>query len=371
MTGPLDGLRVVEMAGIGPGPHAAMMLADLGADVVRVDREGVSNVSGLNHTLRSRRIVCANLKNEAQRDRVRELIIAADVLVEGFRPGVMERLGLGPSTFVDSNPGLVYARMTGWGQDGPWATTAGHDINYISVTGVLEAIGPAEHPVPPLNLVGDYGGGSMLVVTGVMAALVERARSGLGQVVDAAMVNGVSVLLQPVLEMRTFEQWSDDRAANVLDGAAPYYRTYVCADGRHVAVGCIEPQFYLIMITALGLRLDELPDRDNRRDWPRLAQLLSEVFASRTRDDWASLFDGTDACVTPVLSFDEAADHHHMSARAALIRGTDGVTARGPATRFSRSVTQRNPTGLHVEIEDVRSSWTIPSSASEVISVDH
>ncbi|MEU1275534.1 CaiB/BaiF CoA-transferase family protein [Streptomyces sp. NPDC005799] len=337
MTGPLTGLRVVELAGIGPGPHAAMVLADLGADVVRVERPGTAERDAL---LRGRRSVHADLKTEHGLDLVRRLVGKADVLVEGYRPGVAERLGIGPDDCLALNPRLVYGRMTGWGQDGPLASRAGHDLNYIALTGALHAIGrPGERPVPPLNLVGDFGGGSMLLLTGILAALWERERSGQGQVVDAAMVDGVSLLLQMVWAMRAQENWSDTRGTNILDGGAPYYDTYECSDGRYVAVGAIEPQFYAQLLSGLGLDPAELPDQTDRVGWPTLRSRIAESFHTGPRDHWVKVFADTDACVTPVLTFEEARRHPHLTARGTLTE-LDGVPQPAPAPRFSRTVPQ-------------------------------
>jgi alpha-methylacyl-CoA racemase len=338
MTGPLAGLRVVELAGLGPVPHAAMVLADLGADVVRVERPAAGpDGRARDQMLRSRTRVEADLKDPADRERVLALAGCADVLLEGFRPEVAERLGLGPGDCFERNPRLVYGRMTGWGQDGPLAPRAGHDINYLSLTGALHAVGRAgERPVPPLNLVGDFGGGSMLLLTGVLAALWERGRSGRGQVVDAAMVDGVGVLLQMAWSLRGLGMWSDQRGRNLLDGGAPFYDTYECADGRYVAVGAIEERFYQQLLDGLGLAQDALPDRDDPAGWPELRDRLSAVFASRTRDEWAKAFEGTDACVTPVLRFDEVAGHPHTAARGGIVE-LDGVQQAAPAPRFSRT----------------------------------
>ncbi|TDC55284.1 CoA transferase, partial [Actinomadura sp. KC345] len=336
--GPLSGLKVVELAGIGPGPHAAMILADLGADVVRVDRPSGGLQVGAEDrdpTLRGRRRVAADLKDPDDREDVLRLVEWADVLIEGYRPGVTERLGVGPEHCHARNPRLVYARMTGWGQDGPLAQRAGHDINYISLTGVLHAIGRAgERPVPPLNLVGDFGGGSMLLVVGVLAGVWEAQRSGRGQVVDAAMTDGAALLSQMVWNLLAQDAWADEREVNLLDGAAPFYDTYTCADGRHVAVGAIEPQFYAALLEGLGLADTELPAQDDRERWPELKAVLASVFATRTRDDWAKTFADTDACVTPVLSFSEVPGHPHIAARATTVT-RDGLTQAAPAPRFS------------------------------------
>jgi len=339
MPGPLTGLRVIELGGIGPVPHAAMILGDLGADVVRVERPAGAFDPAFGQTdymLRSRRSAAADLKTDAGRDLVLRLVAKADVLLEGYRPGVAERLGVGPRECHAVNPALVYARMTGWGQDGPMVTQAGHDINYISLTGVLHAIGAGDRPVVPLNLIADFGGGSMFLVAGVLAALWERHRSGVGQVVDAAMVDGVSALAQMVWAFRGTGGWTDDRAANLLDGGAPFYDTYTCADGRWIAVGALEPQFYAQFLAGLGIAGEDLPEQMDRSGWPRLRARFTEVIVSRTRDEWAEIFAGTDACVTPVLTFGEAPFAPHLSARGTLIT-LGGVPQAAPAPRFSRT----------------------------------
>jgi alpha-methylacyl-CoA racemase len=341
-AGPLSGLRVVEVAGIGPGPHACMLLADLGADVVRVERvttaalvPGRSDVPDA--TLRGRRVVRVDLKDPDVREQVLRLIEHADVLVEGFRPGVAERMGLGPDVCAARNPRLVYARMTGWGQDGPLAQSAGHDLNYISLTGVLDNVGrPGERPVPPLNMVGDYGGGSMFLVLGILAALWERHRSGVGQVVDAAMVDGASVLAQIMWSMRGSGLWSTGRGGNLVDGSHPFYDTYTCADGRYVAVGAIEPQFFAELVRILDLDPGELPGQWDRERWGELRAAFESAFKQRSRDEWAQLFFGTDACVTPVLTADEALQHPHLVARGTYTT-IDGVDQPAPAPRFSRT----------------------------------
>jgi len=363
MSGPLDELRVVELAGLGPAPHAAMILADLGADVVRVDRPvaGFTLAGGKpDYLLRSRRSVTADLKADSGRDLVLRLAAKADVLLEGFRPGVAERLGVGPGHCHAVNPRLVYGRMTGWGQNGPMAARAGHDLNYISLTGALHAIGPADGPpAVPLNLLGDFGGGSMFLVTGVLAALWERQRSGRGQVVDAAMVDGVSVLAQMMWAFRGTGTWSDERGVNLLDGGAPFYGTYACADGRWIAVGALEPQFYARFLAGLGLDGADLPDRRDRSGWPRLRARFAEVIASRPRDEWTRIFAGTDACVTPVLAFGEVTGHPHMAARESVIP-VDGIEQAAPAPRFSRTPPGR-PTAPPVPGSDtgsVLADWT-------------
>ncbi|MBW0105431.1 CaiB/BaiF CoA-transferase family protein [Pseudonocardia sp. KRD291] len=343
-NGPLAGLRVLELAGIGPGPHAAMILGDLGADVVRVDRPSGGLQLGSDDvpdpTLRGRRSVVADLKDPAGKETVLRLAEHADVLLEGYRPGVTERLGVGPADCHARNPKLVYGRMTGWGQDGPMATRAGHDINYISLTGALHAIGRAgERPVPPLNLVGDFGGGSMLLVIGVVSALWEAQRSGQGQVVDAAMVDGSSILVQMVWGLLGHGRWNDERGTNLLDGHAPFYDTYTCSDGRHVAVGSIEPQFYALLLEGLGIDPADLPAQFDPSGWAETSKRFADVFATRTRDEWAEQFAGTDACVTPVLAFGEVAAHPHLAARSTIVT-SDGVPQAAPAPRFSRTGTE-------------------------------
>jgi alpha-methylacyl-CoA racemase len=358
--GPLTGTRVVELAGMGPAPHAAMLLADLGADVVRVQRPrpgGVAEDAG-DRPPRGRRIVEADLKDPDGRDAVLGLAARADVLIEGFRPGVTERLGLGPSDCAAVNPALVYARMTGWGQDGPLASTAGHDINYISITGVLHAIGREGHPPAiPLNLVGDFGGGSAYLVMGVLAALVERQRSGRGQVIDAAIVDGVGSLAQAIWTMRGSGRWNDRRGTNRLDSGAPFYDVYATSDGGYMAVGALEPRFYTELVTRLGLDPATLPPQQDRAGWPALRQVFARTFASRTRAEWTAVFEGTDACATPVLSFAEAAAHPHLAAREALIE-LDGVTQPAAAPRFSRTPARTPGTPPPADIGDVLSEWT-------------
>lgn len=362
MAGPLHGLRVVELAGIGPGPHAAMILGDLGADVVRVERPGKGPgipTKGSDYLLRNRRSVAANLKSEEDRDLVLRLVAKADVLIEGFRPGVTERLGLGPEDCAKVNDRLVYARMTGWGQTGPRSQQAGHDINYISLNGVLHAVGRVnERPVPPLNLVGDFGGGSMFLLVGILAALWERERSGKGQVVDAAMVDGSSVLATMMWAFRHMGMWSDVRGVNVLDTGAPYYDTYECADGRHVAVGSIEPQFYAELIEKLGLDAADLPGQNDMARWPELRAILTAKFAEHDRDHWAQVFATSDACVTPVLSFAEVEQEAHNTQRDTFY-SENGSLFPAPAPRFSRTVPDkpREPGVPGADTEAVLSDW--------------
>lgn len=356
--GPLTGVRVIELAGLGPGPHAAVLLADLGADVVRVQRPGLIQPAAghRDQILRGRRVVEADLKDPEQVDKVLDLLGRADVLIDGFRPGVTERMGLGPDTALDRNPRLVYSRMTGWGQQGPLAHTAGHDINYISLTGVLHAIGrEGERPIPPLNLVGDFGGGSMFLVFGILAALIERQASGRGQVVDAAMVDGVLGLSHMMWAFRGRGAWSDERGVNKLDTGAPFYEVYETADGKYMAVGAIEPQFYALLLQGLGLDPAEMPRQQDATAWPRLKKIFADTFRTKTRDEWVAVFDGTDACVSPVLTFGEAPDNPHLAARGSLIE-VDGVVQHAPAPRFSRT-----PAGIPAppvgEAADIDGVW--------------
>lgn len=337
MAGPLQGLRVVELAGIGPGPHAAMILGDLGADVVRVDRPTATNGAIKDAMLRNRRSVTADLKSDAGRQFVLDLVAKADVLIEGFRPGVTERLGLGPDDCAKVNEKLVYARMTGWGQDGPRALQAGHDINYISLNGVLHAIGrKGERPVPPLNLAGDFGGGSMFLLLGILSALWERQTSGKGQVVDAAMIDGSSVLIQMMWAFRAQGLWTDERGTNMLDTGAPYYDTYETADGKYFAIGAIEPQFYAELLAKLGLDAANLPAQNDMSRWEELRTAFTEVFKTKSRDEWAAVFAGSDACATPVLAFGEVLDEPHITARSTFYETQNGLQPM-PAPRFSRS----------------------------------
>lgn len=344
--GPLHGLKVLEIASIGPGPMCGMLLADLGADVVRVDRLeasglGVPMAPRFDVNARSRRSVALDLKAPEGIEAVLRLATQADVLIEGFRPGVAERLGLGPQDCHARNPALVYGRMTGYGQEGPLASRAGHDLNYIALTGVLEAIGPpGGKPVPPLNLVGDYGGGALYLAFGLLAALFERQRSGRGQVVDAAMVDGAASLASIFHGLRAGGLWGPDRGANLLDGGAPFYDTYVCADGRHLAVGALEPKFFAELARTLGLEPRFVQRQHDRRLWPEMRAAIAAALLQHPRDHWAAVFADSDACVAPVLSLAEAPTHPHAVARSAYVE-VDGVVQPGPAPRFSRSVPDR------------------------------
>ena len=338
--GPLHGVRVIELESLAPAPFGCMVLADLGADVLRVDRPGSAGhpvVRPTDPLVRGRRSIRLNLKDPAGLAVLLRLLDAADVLVEGYRPGVAERLGCGPEVCLDRNPRLVYARMTGWGQDGPLAAAAGHDIDYIAVAGSLDPIGRAgERPVPPLNLLGDFGGGGMLLAVGVLAALLERERSGHGQVVDAAMVDGSALLATFIHGLRAGGAWRDERGSNLLDGGAPFYDTYQTADGKFVAVGALEAKFYAELVSRLGLDVSDLPPQLDPAGWPALRERLTAAFAARTQAEWTEVFDGSDACVTPVLSMADAPGHPHNVARGTFIE-VGGVRQPAPAPRFSRT----------------------------------
>jgi alpha-methylacyl-CoA racemase len=341
--GPLHGLTVIELASIGPGPMCAMLLADLGADVIRVDRtepSGLGVPMARKHDIngRNRRSVALDLKVPAGRDAVLRLVERADVLIEGFRPGVVERLGLGPADCHARNPRLVFGRMTGFGQSGPLADAAGHDLNYIALTGALHAIGPAGgKPVPPLNLVGDYGGGSLYLAFGLMAALFERNRSGRGQVVDAAMVDGAGSLASIFYGMHASGNWSATRGANLLDGGAPFYDTYETADGRWISLGPLEPKFFAEFARLTGLDARFVKLQYDRREWPAMREAITTLMRSRTRDDWCAVLEGSDACFAPVLDFDEAPRHPHAVERKGFVTVGD-VVQPAPAPRFDRSV---------------------------------
>lgn len=339
MSGPLDGIRVVEVASIGPGPFAAMVLADLGASVTRVERLGGGGpIVPDDVMLRGRDAsIAVDLKDPGGLEVLLRLIERADVLIEGFRPGVMERLGAGPGACWKRNPRLIFGRITGWGQEGPRAFTAGHDIDYIAVAGALHPIGPADAPPPPpLNLVADFGGGGMLLVVGVLAALVERAASGRGQVVDAAMVDGSALLTAMFHGLAASGLWTEARGSNLLDGGAPFYRCYRTADGGFMAVGALEPHFYAALLDGLGLTDDELPGQYDRSGWPVLAARFEEIFVGKTRAEWSTRFDGTDACVAPVLTMAEAVGDPHAAARRGFV-DLSGFPQPAPAPRFSRT----------------------------------
>ena len=372
MAGPLEGLRVVEMAGIGPGPFAAMVLADLGAEIVRIDapgaeagriEAGIQAVDARFDVLhRGRPTLVVDLKRPGGSGAVLDLVARADVLIEGFRPGVMERLGLGPDACLARNPRLVYGRMTGWGQHGPLAQTAGHDIDYLALSGGLAAIGERDgKPVVPLNYVADFGGGGMLLVVGLLAALHEARRSGAGQVVDAAMSDGAALLSALMYGYRARDAWNTQRGTNLLDGGAPFYDTYRCADGRYVAIGAIEPRFYAVLRERCGLDDPLFDTQDDATLWPAQKARLAAVIATRTRDTWCALLDGCDACFAPVLDWDEAPDHPHHRARETFVT-IDGVTQPAPAPRFSRTpaATPKSAGECAATLEGLLARWATP-----------
>src|ERR1700746_2058592 len=334
-SGPLAGYRIVEFAGIGPGPFACMMLADMGAEVVTLDRVGamknMKSIAG-----RGRKMVELDLKDASAVGQVLDLRASADALIEGFRPGVMERLALAPDMVLARNPKLVYGRMTGWGQEGPLANAAGHDINYISISGALAAIGTREKPVPPLNLVGDFGGGALYLVVGVLAALLEASKSGKGQVVDTAMCDGAASLMSMFFDMSAIGRWTEGRDQNFLDGGAHFYGVYECSCGNFISIGSIEPQFYALLREHAGLSAECFDAQLDRKAWPDLKAKLTETFKSKSRADWCKIMEGTDICFAPILTMAEAPKHPHMAARGVFVE-RHGVTQPAPAPRFSRT----------------------------------
>lgn len=364
--GPLHGIRIVEFAALGPAPMGCMILADLGAEVVRIERKLPAGAkpgselfdSKIDILNRSRRVVSLDLKKPEGLAAAKQLAASADVLIEGFRPGVMERLGLGPDDCLAANPRLVYGRMTGWGQTGPLANAAGHDINYLSLSGALHAIGePGGKPVVPLNLVADCGGGAMLLVVGVLAAALEARTSGKGQVVDAAMTDGSALLMTMMYTLKAMGNWTQERGSNLLDGGAHFYDTYRCADGKYISIGPIEPQFYTLFLQKTGITDPDFKQQWERARWPELKTRLAAHLETRTRDEWCALLEGSDACVAPVLDMDEAPEHPHNQARGTFIE-VGGVIQPAPAPRFSRSIpAQPRPPVVGATGADVLSDW--------------
>ena len=338
--GPLEGVRVVELQGIGPGPFCGMMLADMGAEIIRVDRSSAvgQKANATDFLARGRKSIAVDLKNPEGVETVLRLIDGADALIEGFRPGVTERLGLGPDVCLERNPGLVYGRMTGWGQNGSMASAAGHDINYISLSGALHAIGEKDrNPTPPLNLVGDFGGGGMLLAFGIAAALFEKQKSGQGQVIDAAMTDGSALLMNAVFGIMNTGHWNPERGTNLLDGGAHFYGSYRTKDDKHISIGSIEPQFYQLLLEKTGLANDaDLPKQMSRQDWPILREKLELIFLEKTRNEWDAIMLGTDICYAPILTLEEAANHPHNKERGTFEQ-SDGVIQASPAPRFSRT----------------------------------
>jgi len=350
-TGPLRGVKIVEFAGMGPGPFAAMLLADMGADIIRIERPDAPDELVSPIADRGRRRVRADLKKPEDLRRIFALLDEADALIEGYRPGVMERAGLGPDEVLSRNSRLIYGRITGWGQTGPLAKVAGHDINYIAITGALSAIGPKAQPMPPLNLVGDFGGGALYLAMGILAALIEARANGIGQVVDCAMCDGAISLMTAIYEKTSLGEWTEDREANIFDGGAPFYRTFECADGRYISVGALEPKFYGLLCESIGVteRLSE-DERDNPKNWSKHHAQLAAIFKQKTRGEWTRQLEGTDTCFAPVLSLSEAPLHPHLQARQSFVT-RQGVVQPAPAPRFSRSassIREVDPTPLPI-----------------------
>ena len=332
--GPLTGLKIVEFAGIGPGPFCGMLLSDLGADVVRIDRKGQGGGRPADITARGRRSVGLDLKNPAAIETCLKLLESADAVFEGFRPGVMERLGLGPDVALKRNPKLVYGRMTGWGQTGPYANAAGHDMNYIAITGALHAIGTRDKPIPPLNLVGDFGGGALYLAFGLLAGVIQARETGKGQVIDCAMSDGAASLMAMFYGFKASGMWKEERRSNLLDGGAHFYDTYQCADGKWISIGSIEPQFYALLLEKTGINDPEFAGQMNRDNWDSLRAKLGHVIAQKTQGEWCEIMDATDVCFAPVLDLDEAPRHRHNVARQTFVE-VAGVTQPAPAPRFS------------------------------------
>ncbi|MFK0089637.1 CaiB/BaiF CoA transferase family protein [Pseudomonas sp. NPDC090755] len=374
MSGPLAGLKVVEMAGLGPAPFCAMMLADMGAEVIRIEKPvkaGAADNSRVQVLNRGRRSLAIDMRAEGATETVLELIAKADILIEGFRPGVMERMGLGPDLCLARNPRLVYGRMTGWGQFGPLAQAAGHDINYIAIAGALHAIGRAgEKPAVPLNYVGDFGGGGMLLGFGVLCALTEARTSGKGQVVDAAMTDGTALLSAMMYGFKAAGAWNNERGDNLLDGGAHFYDTYRCADGKFIAIGAIEPQFYSLLLKLCNITDPAFHTQRDKSAWAPLKERMTTLFLTQTRQQWCALLEGTDACFAPVLDWDEAAEHPHNIERETFIR-VDGVLQPAPAPRFSRSVppTPSAPRRSGADSEAILADWGIEAERIEALKV--
>jgi len=368
--GPLTGIRVLEIASIGPGPFCAMMLSDMGAEVIRIDRKDLAGTGDPRLVLnRGRKSLAMDLKNPQAIDAVLAMAKRSDMLIEGFRPGVMERLGLGPQDCFDSNEKLIYGRMTGWGQTGPLSQAAGHDINYISLAGALNAMGDADRaPTPPLNLVGDFGGGAMYLLCGMLAALIESGNSGKGQIVDAAMTDGTASLTAAFHGLKAMGRWTDKRSDNYLDGGAHYYGAYTCSDGKFISIGSIEPKFYALLLEKCNIEDAEFQAQNDREVWPSLKQKLVRIFQSKTRDQWCEILEGTDVCFAPVLSMDEAPSHPHNQSRQTFVK-IDEVTHPAPAPRFSRTQGEiQGPASLVGEhSEEVLLAWGFTSKEIEVL----
>ncbi|NQE64056.1 CaiB/BaiF CoA-transferase family protein [Caulobacter sp. RHG1] len=362
--GPLSGLKIVEFAGIGPGPFCGMLLSDLGADVIRIDRKGQGRSSPADITARGRRSVALDLKNPEAIETCLKLLESADGLIEGFRPGVMERLGLGPDVVLARNPKLVFGRMTGWGQTGPYAKAAGHDMNYIAITGALHAIGTEAKPVPPLNLVGDFGGGALYLAFGLLAGVIHARSTGQGQVIDCAMSDGAASLMAMFYGFKAGGMWNEGRRTNLLDGGAHFYDTYECSDGKWISIGSIEPQFYLLLLEKTGITDPQFQHQMSREEWPELREKLAVVIKTKTRDDWCAIMDATDVCFAPVLSMDEAPKHAHNAARETFVE-IGGVTQPAPAPRFSATpgAIQGAPPKIGAHNDEALADWGFSSEA--------
>lgn len=356
--GPLTGLKIVEFAGIGPGPFCGMLLSDLGADVVRIDRKGQGRGAPSDITSRGRRSVALDLKRPEAVEACLKLMDAADAIIEGFRPGVMERLGLGPEVALKRNPKLVFGRMTGWGQTGPYAQAAGHDMNYIAITGALHAIGTDDKPVPPLNLVGDFGGGALYLAFGLLAGVIQARETGKGQVIDCAMSDGAASLMAMFYGFKAAGMWKEQRRSNMLDGGAHFYDTYQCRDGKWVSIGSIEPQFYALLLEKTGIDDPEFQKQHDRSAWPALREKLADVIAQKTRDEWTEIMGGTDVCFAPVLDLDEAPKHPHNAARETFVT-LEGVVQPAPAPRFSATPgkIQGPPPAIGAHDREALSEW--------------
>ncbi|MED5530423.1 MAG: CaiB/BaiF CoA-transferase family protein [Pseudomonadota bacterium] len=363
--GPLTGIKVIEMAAIGPVPFCAMMLSDMGAEVIRIDRlSQKGSGSSANVLYRGRKSVAFDLKNSIALDSTLRLSDQADVILEGFRPGVMERLGLGPEVCLERNPKLIYGRMTGWGQSGPLSHAAGHDINYISIAGALGSMGYADRPpAPPLNLIGDFGGGAMYLLAGILAAIVERNSSGKGQVVDAAMTDGPASLLSPFYGLMAMGMWSTERYSNRLDGGAFYYGSYECSDGKYISLGSLEPQFYALLLEKCGITDETFKEQSDQEAWPIKREKMEALFKTKTQQEWCGILEGTDVCFAPVLNLKEAPDHPHNKTRQTFVK-VQGVTQPAPAPRFSRTQGKiQSPAALTGEnTEEVLSDWGFSDS---------
>jgi alpha-methylacyl-CoA racemase len=362
--GPLSDLKILEFAGIGPGPFCGMLLSDLGADVVRIDRKGGGRASRSDVTARGRRSVALDLKSPAAVETCLELMEKADAVFEGFRPGVMERLGLGPDAALGRNPRLVYGRMTGWGQEGPYSKAAGHDMNYIAISGALSAIGMQDKPVPPLNLVGDFGGGALYLAFGLLAAVIHARATGEGQVVDCAMSDGAASLMAMFYGFKASGAWQDARRANLLDGGAHFYDTYRCADGEWISIASIEPQFYALLLEKTGLTDPDFHPQMDRSRWPQLREKLAAVIAKKTRDEWCAIMEATDVCFAPILDLDEAPRHPHNVARQTFVE-VDGVLQPAPAPRFSRTpgAVAGPPPAIGAHTRSALESWGVDAGA--------